>query len=53
MIITGTRRELPYGPYLSLATAFVMLYFCDIKRWLSPGMSALIQILFTPSTPIQ
>jgi hypothetical protein len=53
MIITGTRRELPYGPYLSLATAFAMLYYCDIKAWLAPGFNAMIQVLFHPSTPIQ
>ena len=51
MIIAGTRRELPYGPYLSLATAFVMLYYCDFKRWLAPGMSNMIEVLFSPSTP--
>ena len=30
MLVTGTRRELPYGPYLSLATAFVLLFYCPI-----------------------
>jgi leader peptidase (prepilin peptidase)/N-methyltransferase len=53
MIITGTRRELPYGPYLSLATAFIMLYYCDVKRWLGPGFETMIKVLFHPSTPIQ
>jgi leader peptidase (prepilin peptidase)/N-methyltransferase len=30
------RRELPYGPYLSLATAAVMLFYCPIAGYLSP-----------------
>lgn len=30
MLIVGKRRELPYGPYLSLGAAFVMLWYCDI-----------------------
>ena len=30
------RRELPYGPYLSLATAAVMLFYCPIAQYLSP-----------------
>lgn len=34
MLIVGKRRELPYGPYLSLGTAFVMLYYCDVLRQL-------------------
>ena len=38
MLLTGTRRELPYGPYLSLATAAVMLFYCEIAAYLAPGM---------------
>ena len=41
LIATGTRRELPYGPYLSLGTAFVMLFYCPIAAWLAPGMEGL------------
>ncbi|HYO11156.1 MAG TPA: prepilin peptidase [Tepidisphaeraceae bacterium] len=41
MLFTGTRRELPYGPYLSLATAFVLLFGCPILAWLTPGMMGL------------
>ena len=41
MLVTGKKRELPYGPYLSLATAFVMLFYCDIAAWLAPGMRGL------------
>jgi leader peptidase (prepilin peptidase)/N-methyltransferase len=32
MLLTGTRRELPYGPYLSLGTAFAMVWYCDIAN---------------------
>jgi prepilin signal peptidase PulO-like enzyme (type II secretory pathway) len=41
LLVTGTRRELPYGPYLSLGTAFVMLFFCPIAAWMAPGMEGL------------
>jgi leader peptidase (prepilin peptidase)/N-methyltransferase len=41
LLATGTKRELPYGPYLSLATAFVMLFYCPIAAWLAPGMAGL------------
>ena len=32
----GGKRELPYGPYLSLATAVVMLFYCPIAQYLAP-----------------
>ena len=38
MLLTGKRRELPYGPYLSLGTAAVMVFYCDIANWLAPGL---------------
>jgi leader peptidase (prepilin peptidase) / N-methyltransferase len=41
MFATGKRRELPYGPYLSLATAFVLLFCCPIKEYLTPGLKGL------------
>jgi leader peptidase (prepilin peptidase) / N-methyltransferase len=41
MLLTGKRRELPYGPYLSLATAFVVIWYCDIAEVLRPGMDGL------------
>lgn len=44
MLLTGTRRELPYGPYLGLATAFVMLFYCPIAAYLSPGVQGLLHI---------
>jgi leader peptidase (prepilin peptidase)/N-methyltransferase len=45
MFISGKRRELPYGPYLSLATAFVMLYYCPVANYLGPGLRAMMQML--------
>jgi len=44
MLITGTRRELPYGPYLSLATAGVLLFYCPIVAYLTPGIQGLMNI---------
>jgi hypothetical protein len=45
MLLTGTRRELPYGPYLSLAAAFVLLFYCEIAAYLAPGAQGLMIIL--------
>ena len=41
LLATGTKRELPYGPYLILASGFVMLFYCPIAAWLAPGMAGL------------
>ncbi len=41
MLIFHRRRELPYGPYLSLATAFVMIVYFPIARYLQPGLESL------------
>jgi leader peptidase (prepilin peptidase)/N-methyltransferase len=38
------KREVPYGPYLSLATAAVMLFYCPIAQYLEP-LNALIPIV--------
>lgn len=45
MLITHNRRELPYGPYLSMATAFVMLFYCPIAEYLSGGVEGLMYVL--------
>jgi hypothetical protein len=45
MLLTGKKRELPYGPYLSLATGFVMLFYCDIAKWLAPGLRGVAMLL--------
>ena len=49
MMLTGKRRELPYGPYLGMASAAVMLFYCPIAAWLSPGISGL-GIVFRDAT---
>lgn len=41
LLVTGSRREVPYGPYLSLATGLVMLIYCKVALQLEPGMAGL------------
>lgn len=41
MLLTGTRRELPFGPYLSMATAFIMLFYPPIALYLAQGLTGL------------
>ena len=41
MLLGGKRRELPYGPYLSLAAGFVLLFYCPIADYLRPGLFGL------------
>jgi leader peptidase (prepilin peptidase)/N-methyltransferase len=43
--ITHSRRQLPYGPYLSLAAAFVMLFYAPIADYLQPGLSYLLILI--------
>lgn len=45
MLISKKRHELPYGPYLSLATALVVLFYCPIAEYLRPGLTGLMQAL--------
>lgn len=45
MLLTRTRRELPYGPYLSLATGFVLLYYPAVYEYLAPGFKGLLFLL--------
>jgi leader peptidase (prepilin peptidase)/N-methyltransferase len=45
MFATGSKRELPYGPYLSLAAAFVMLFYCPIAAALAPGLDNMAWML--------
>jgi leader peptidase (prepilin peptidase)/N-methyltransferase len=42
MLLTRKRRELPYGPYLSLGAAFVMLFYCPIADYLLGGFAGRI-----------
>jgi leader peptidase (prepilin peptidase)/N-methyltransferase len=41
MLITRRRHELPYGPYLSLATLIVILVYCPIVEYLRPGLEGM------------
>jgi leader peptidase (prepilin peptidase) / N-methyltransferase len=45
MLITRKGREMPLGPYLSLATAIVMLCYCPIAAYLSPGLQGLLILI--------
>lgn len=48
------KRELPYGPYLSLATGFILCFSCRIADYLAPGGEGLIIVLrqmFTGQNP--
>jgi leader peptidase (prepilin peptidase)/N-methyltransferase len=41
LLLVRGKRELPYGPYLSLATAVVFCFSCAIANYLSPGVEGL------------
>ncbi len=45
MLLFSKHREMPYGPYLSLAAAFVMIAYCPIADYLSPGMQRLGEMI--------
>ena len=42
--LAGKGRELPYGPFLAMGTACVLLFYCPIAAYLSPGMQGLLII---------
>ena len=44
-LIIRSKQELPYGPYLSLGTAAVMLFYCPIADYFRPGLQALMYFL--------
>lgn len=39
LLFTGKRREVPYGPYLSLASACVLLFYTPVIEYLAPGLA--------------
>jgi leader peptidase (prepilin peptidase)/N-methyltransferase len=45
LVIAHSRRQLPLGPYLSLAAAFVMLFYAPIAAYLQPSLIVLIAVL--------
>jgi hypothetical protein len=44
-LVTRTGRELPYGPFLSMATAAMLLFYCPIAEYLAPGMGGLAWLI--------
>lgn len=48
MLFFSKQREMPYGPYLSLASGFVMIAYCPIADYFGPGLTTLIEIMMTP-----
>jgi leader peptidase (prepilin peptidase)/N-methyltransferase len=38
-------RELPYGPFLSVASAVVILFYCQIIEYFAPSMEGLMSVL--------
>jgi leader peptidase (prepilin peptidase)/N-methyltransferase len=45
LLIAHSRRQLPFGPYLSLAAGFVMLFYPPIAAYLQPGLQAMIALI--------
>ena len=41
-LITRTGREIPLGPFLSMATAAVLLLYCPMVNYLQPGFQGLL-----------
>lgn len=44
-LVTRGRRELPYGPYLSLASAVAVLVYAPVADYMSPGLAGLAIVL--------
>jgi leader peptidase (prepilin peptidase)/N-methyltransferase len=45
LLITRSQRQLPYGPYLSLASGVVMLFYTPIAAYFRPGLEQLIWLI--------
>jgi leader peptidase (prepilin peptidase) / N-methyltransferase len=45
VFIFKRRREIPFGPYLSLATVGVMLFYTPIYMYLAPGFQGLLWMI--------
>lgn len=44
-LLFKTGREVPYVPYLSLATLAVVIFYCRIIEYLTPGMQGLLMVI--------
>ncbi len=42
LLLTRRGREIPLGPFLSLAAAFVLLFYCPIADYLTAGVGGLL-----------
>jgi leader peptidase (prepilin peptidase)/N-methyltransferase len=45
LLIAHSRRQLPLGPYLSLAAAVVMLFYAPIATYLQPSLIVLVAMI--------
>ncbi len=45
MLVTRKGREIPFGPFLALGSAAVMLLYCPIQAYLRPGFEGLLIML--------
>ncbi len=44
-LISRKGHEIPFGPYLALGTAAVLLFYCPIQAYLQPGFEGLLMVL--------
>jgi hypothetical protein len=44
-LLSGRTREMPYGPYLSMASAFVLLSYPACAAYLAPGVAGLMILI--------
>jgi leader peptidase (prepilin peptidase)/N-methyltransferase len=45
LLIAHSRRQLPFGPYLSLSAGIVMLFYAPIAGYVSPGLQVVVGFL--------
>jgi leader peptidase (prepilin peptidase)/N-methyltransferase len=45
LLVTGKRRELPYGPYLAMGVVAMMLFYPKVHERLAPGFDGLWMML--------
>jgi leader peptidase (prepilin peptidase)/N-methyltransferase len=45
MLVIRRGREIPLGPFLSLGTAMVLLFYCPVTAYLTPGLQGLGYII--------
>jgi leader peptidase (prepilin peptidase)/N-methyltransferase len=44
-LIFRKSHQMPLGPYLSMATAMVLLFYCPVMAYLQPGLQGLLIVL--------